>query len=200
MPVCFDRKLAFVHIPKTGGSSVARLLGLDTEEHFYEANYAAYTFNGVTYAPQHLTASLLGTLIPNFSVFTTFCFTRHPYEKVVSEYFWLRRDREARPVRLFWEWRFRRWMKNELARKDMDHKLDQWLYAKDCDHVFSFETMNEQWPSIARVLGAPPEATLPRLLTGRQDSRRIARSLSERSKRIIQDLYPDDFDRLGYTR
>lgn len=200
MPVCFDRKLAFVHIPKTAGSSVASLLGLDTKAHFFEPNYAAYTFDGVTYAPQHLTPALLAELIPNFADFTTFCFTRHPYEKVVSEYFWLRRDYEGRPVRLFMEWRFRRWIERELARKDMDHKLDQWLYAMDCDYVFSVETMNEQWPSIATVLGVSAATKPPRLQIGGQDSHRIARSLSDRTKRIIQEVYPDDFDRLGYAR
>jgi hypothetical protein len=82
----------------------------------------------------------------------------------------------------------------------MDHKLDQWFYAMACDHVFSLETMNEQWPFIAKVLGVSPETKPPRLRTGRQDSRRIARSLSDGTKRIIQELYPDDFDRLGYTR
>ena len=200
MPVCFERKLAFIHIPKTAGSSVTDLLGLDRPECFYERRYDVYTFDGVTFAPQHLTPALLARLIPNFSEFTTFCFTRHPYEKVISEYYWLRKDFAKRPVRLFRERSFCRWIETELARKDMDHKLDQWLYAKDCNHVFSYETMHENWVSIANVLGVPPETRLPRLATGRQNTRRIARSLSERPRRLIQNLYPDDFDRLGYAR
>jgi len=206
MPICSERKLAFVHIPKTAGSSITRLLGMTTRDHFFEVNYNAYEFDGVTYAPQHLTPQLLAELVPDWDSYTTFCFTRHPYTKAVSEYHFLRKDighkrtRFLRKVRVFIEPLFRRWMRRQLALKDMDHKLPQSHYVAGCQHVFKYEELHERWADIARVMGVAVEAELPHVVVGRQDSERIASRLSPKTKALIQELYPDDFEALGYDR
>jgi hypothetical protein len=153
MPVCFDRKLALIHIPKTAGGSLTQALGLQHEENFYAPKYDAYCYEGITYAPQHLTPRLLAQLVPDFDAFTTVCFTRHPYEKVVSEYFWLKRDYERRPVRWYRESRLREWIETSLSKKDMDHKLDQYTYAKDCNLVFSMAHLRQGTAAIERLLG-----------------------------------------------
>jgi hypothetical protein len=43
-------------------------------------------------------------------------------------------------------------------------------------------------------------AKLPRLVVGRQNTERLATKLSSKTKRMIQELYPDDFEPLGYAR
>jgi len=200
MPVCTKRKLAFIHIPKTAGSSVTNLLDMNGRENFFEVNYHAYEFEGVSYAPQHLTPALLETLIPDFGSYTTLCFTRHPYAKVVSEYYWLRKDVDKRKVRVFFEPLFRRWIEKELAKKDMDHKLPQSAYVSGCQHVFKMEELHARWDEIAKVMAVPSSAKLPRLVVGRQNTERIASRLSAKTKMRIQELYPDDFEALGYER
>ena len=200
MPICTKRKLAFIHIPKTAGSSITKLLDMGALENFFEVNYHAYEFDGVSYAPQHLPPSLLGNLVPDFGSYTTFCFTRHPYAKAVSEYHWLRKDVDRRKVRVFFEPLFRRWIRKELAKKDMDHKLPQSVYVKGCQHVFKFEELHERWDEIAKVMGLASSAKLPRLVVGRQNTERIAAGLSPKTKKLIQELYPNDFESLGYDR
>ena len=200
MPICTKRKLAFIHIPKTAGSSITKLLDMGALENFFEVNYHAYEFDGVSYAPQHLPPSLLGSLVPDFGSYTTFCFTRHPYAKAVSEYHWLRKDVDRRKVRVFFEPLFRRWIRKELAKKDMDHKLPQSVYVKGCQHVFKFEELHERWDEIAKVMGLASSAKLPRLVVGRQNTERIAAGLSPKTKKLIQELYPKDFESLGYDR
>lgn len=206
MPICSERKLAFVHIPKTAGSSITRLLGMTTRDHFFEVNYTAYTVDGVTYAPQHLTPALLADLVPDWHQYTTFCFTRHPYAKAVSEYYFLRKDighkrtRIFRKVRVFIEPLFRRWIRRQLALKDMDHKLPQADYVAGCEHVFKYEELHDRWTEIASVMGVSAEAKLPRVVVGRQNSERIASRLSPKTKALLQELYPDDFEALGYAR
>lgn len=206
MPICPDRKLAFMHIPKTAGTSMTRLLGLTEKEHFFEVNYAAYTVDGVTYAPQHLTPDLLAERVLDWDQYTTFCFTRHPYAKAVSEYYFLRKDighrrtRFLRKVRVFSEGLFRRWIQNHMARKDMDHTLPQSRYVSGCQHVFKLEEIQGRWPEIAGIIGVPEEVRLPRLIVDGQNSERIASRLSPRTKALIQSLYPDDFEALGYER
>lgn len=200
MPICTERKLAFIHIPKTAGSSVTKLLDMNGRVNFFEVNYHAYTFDGVTYAPQHLTPALLETLVPEFQTYTTFCFTRHPYAKAVSEYYWLRKDVNKRKVRVFFEPLFRRWIRKELAKKDMDHKLPQADYVRGCQHVFKFEDLHTRWEEIAAVMGVSAESKLPRMVVGRQNTERIAARLSAKTKALIQEVYPDDFESLGYER
>lgn len=200
MPLCSVRKLAFIHIPKTAGSSITKLLDMGKRENFFEVNYRAYVYEGVSYSPQHLTPALLGTLVPEWDSYTTFCFTRHPYAKAVSEYYWLRKDVDKRKVRFFWEPLFRRWIRTQLALKDMDHKLPQSNYTAGCQHVFKFEDLHDKWSEISKVMGVAEDAELPRLVVGRQNSERIAATLSPKTKAMIQELYPDDFEPLGYTR
>ncbi len=198
MPICTKRKLAFIHIPKTAGSSITKLLDMGELENFFEVNYHAYEFDGVSYAPQHLTPALLESLVSDFGSYTTFCFTRHPYAKAVSEYYWLRKDVDRRKVRVFFEPLFRRWIRKELAKKDMDHKLPQSVYVEGCQYVFKFEDLNARWDEITKVMGAAASAKLPRLVVGRQNTERIAAGLSAKTKRLIQELYPNDFEALGY--
>jgi len=200
MPLCSNRKLAFIHIPKTAGSSITKLLDMGKSENFFEVNYRAYVFEGVSYSPQHLTPALLGSLVPEWDSYTTFCFTRHPYAKAVSEYYWLRKDVDKRKVRFFWEPLFRRWIRTQLALKDMDHKLPQSNYTAGCQHVFKFEDLHEKWSEISKVMGVAEDAELPRLVVGRQNSERIAATLSPKTKAMIQELYPEDFEPLGYAR
>lgn len=200
MPICTKRKLAFIHIPKTAGSSITKLLGMGELENFFEVNYHAYEFDGVSYAPQHLTPALLENLVPDFGSYTTFCFTRHPYAKAVSEYYWLRKDVDRRKVRVFFEPLFRRWIRKELAKQDMDHKLPQSTYVECCQHVFKLEDLHARWDEIAEVMGVAASAKLPRLVVGRQNTERIAAGLSPKTKKLIQELYPNDFEALGYDR
>ena len=38
MPVCFDRKIAFIHIPKTAGQSIEDLFEFELDNHHYFGN------------------------------------------------------------------------------------------------------------------------------------------------------------------
>jgi len=86
MPIFEDK--VFIHIPKTGGYSVVRLL----EEN--EVPISVFDDTGKNLinhrSPQHCTyAELieLGHILPDSKVFTI---VRHPYERALSEYFYLK--------------------------------------------------------------------------------------------------------------
>ena len=198
MPIFPPRKVAFIHIPKCAGSSLEHRYNLRKKEFFFEPKKDAYTFDGVSFAPQHLTPALLMELVPNFSEYRTFCITRHPYDKNVSEYFWLHRDGVYRPPQtLRWNQRhFRRWLIEEASRKNMDHLLSQWTYAKDCSHV----TQLKNWPSTS------PSSTVGLAIQERQNwaisdaTRQISlQTVEPKSKDLIFALYRR-FDSLGFER
>ncbi len=85
--ISHDREFVFVHIPKTGGSSIYEALGgndKDDPQHGYCAK--------LNLPLQHLTASELlehEFLSPSqFSRYFKFCFVRNPWDLVVSEWQW----------------------------------------------------------------------------------------------------------------
>lgn len=87
MPYNLNSNLFFLHIPKTGGSSIERCLGLDQLKGGYKFKYIK---NNKTIlcksSPQHLTLDILEDAIENFSNFKHFTIVRNPYDRLVSEY------------------------------------------------------------------------------------------------------------------
>lgn len=84
MPLCNKngQTLLFVHIPKTGGTSV---------NHFLEAN-AVFSLRfkgippGLKCPPQHLEAESLRAILPINSIDGVFSIVRHPENRLVSEF------------------------------------------------------------------------------------------------------------------
>lgn len=87
MPFNLHSNLFFIHIPKTGGSSIERCLSLDQLKGGYKFKY---TKNNKTIqcksSPQHLTLDILEDAIENFQSFKHFTVVRNPYDRLVSEY------------------------------------------------------------------------------------------------------------------
>ena len=201
MPIFPSRKVAFIHIPKCAGSSLEHRYNLRKKEFFFEPKKDAYTFDGVSFAPQHLTPALLMELVPNFSEYRTFCITRHPYDKMVSEYFWLHRDGVYGPPQtLRWNQRhFRRWLIEEASKKNMDHLLSQWTYAKDCTHVIPIEELAKHLPVIDGWFGHSGKTELGHFKRNKA-SKSASKRLNQKSKDLIFALYREDFDSLGFER
>ena len=204
MPIDFDRKQAFIHIPKCGGTTIEARYNLQRKECFFEGKYDAYKINGVNYAPQHLTPQHLSALVTNWSEFNTFCFVRNPLEKMVSEYFQLHTHLYKRPVRFFNEFAFRKWLKAEASQFNMDHTLPQWHYAESCNHIFRLIDMKQTIPLLDEWFDLAPntpvlnkkQAGAHWTWKGKKSNRSIAASLSKSTKRLIQKIYSVDYDHL----
>lgn len=82
MPLFIKNKLVFIHIPKTGGTSIEEEFKNRGDEPLFFSS--EYKINN--HSPQHSTYNELKNwnFIPdNFKVFTII---RHPYERFISEY------------------------------------------------------------------------------------------------------------------
>lgn len=88
MPICFDKKIIFVHIPKTGGQSIESMFDFkEGKQNFFcrienELKTIEYT---------HYTLEMLKKEI-NVNLFFSFSFIRNPYERLVSQYFFRPKD------------------------------------------------------------------------------------------------------------
>jgi len=76
MPIYRDRGLVFVHIPKTGGTTVVDLLGCG-EVWGYDGGYEY----------SHATGLYLSRVV-DLGFYRAVCLVRNPYERLLSEYFW----------------------------------------------------------------------------------------------------------------
>lgn len=199
MPICFDKKIAFIHIPKTGGRSFEEFLDIRQEKNFFSVT-KTYTIDGVTYSPQHLTPALLRPMVPGWESLTTICFTRNPYPRAVSEFFWVHKQAhpEKKPLEVFDEAEFIKWLREDLALKDTDHKIEQVRYTEGCQHVFKIENMDNQLEEIGSALGITIAEPLPRENRNALSTSDIVTSLSGESLEVIRELYAEDFQSLDY--
>lgn len=80
----------FIHIPKTGGTSIEKWLGERGELTYYSPTAPAF----MSVTPQHLTQTDLEGLMGTNSWDFSFTIVRNPYDRIESEYFF-RTDHEA---------------------------------------------------------------------------------------------------------
>ena len=81
MPYNDQLKTVFLHIPKTGGTTVKRLLGI---RQLNSENPVLIP------SPQHLTCALLRVSMGHekYDSYFKFTFVRNPWARLVSDYFW----------------------------------------------------------------------------------------------------------------
>jgi len=87
MPHLSRVPLLFIHIPKTGGTTVEwAMRNLDNNIQFLESARIHPSWQKFGHSPQHCTAQELRELGINLRKYQLFTVVRHPYERVVSEY------------------------------------------------------------------------------------------------------------------
>ena len=91
--ISYKHKCIYVHIPKTGGSSINhQYLPIKVERKHLVGNYKS-RFQPMAWGLQHLRASyILGEVgYDIFSKFFKFSFVRNPWDKLVSQYLYSKR-------------------------------------------------------------------------------------------------------------
>jgi hypothetical protein len=92
MPISHKHKVVFVHIPKTGGTSIESALGIlgidnkGSSKPNKDILFGKYKGKAL----QHLSIREIKKIKNTPSDYFTFSFVRNPYDRIVSEFFWRR--------------------------------------------------------------------------------------------------------------
>ena len=203
MPVDHDRRLLFIHIPKTGGTTILTLLGLWKKERSPELRTLFGDFGSLDL--QHLTLRQAEQFLTaaEFSSYFRFAFVRNPWDRAVSAALWRTRfpGEGVRDLRDYVDWAER---VNRIGpRQPPDcHALPQCAFLDGADgrpgvlNIGRFERYAED---VAAILGrfVPIPGPLPRKLPqlAREQYREYFHGDLETR---VGRLYAEDARRFGY--
>ncbi len=205
MPFIDKSELLFVHIPKTGGSSIEQKFNIhnindevDTGEYFYDLSSDYFLLNYHTYncifASHHFIPKLIKEHNPErYEKYKKFTIIRNPYTRCISEYFF----REHKSY--FDDGEFHNWFKKFCCDNFIcDHYLPQVEYFNeiDYDHVIKFENLENDFNNMCDLYNIPKG--LPLVNSSSINTNDLVDKLSSNSIDAINSRYHRDFTDLGY--
>lgn len=205
MPISHKYKAIFVHIPKTAGTSIEHSLEIiiNSKKLINKPALRSHeTFNieNIKYAPQHFTSKILREheqVKEHWNSYFKFSIIRHPYDRVLSEFFWLNKG-----MKTFDPVKFNKFLNNYYEKIDTDHKLSQYDYLVEdgnvlVDYVGRFEKLGEAFKFLKKKLNL--QTSLPKIQRSHNKPDYV-NSLSQVQKIKIYNIYKNDFEFFGYKK
>ncbi|MCG9973012.1 sulfotransferase family 2 domain-containing protein [Christiangramia crocea] len=162
-------KCIFIHIPKTGGSSINKFLSggvaLNWVAPDYDLLYGWCPERKIHM--QHATPFQLlstGLVTPEqWNTYFKFCFVRNPWERALSDYLWMMKDthiKDSFKNFILKKGRFKRVLLDDSRKAYRGDHLDpQHIFAKpdngDLDYIGRFENFSEEMAKICEILDIP---------------------------------------------
>ena len=199
MVVCYEKKCIFIHIPKTGGSSV--------EQFIKDGGRNSITYIGVqnNRSLHHYTAIELRKDLPIlFRNYYKFSIVRNPYDRLLSEYYWTPIQnvgyKAGKTKREFLQY-VENTVKNQRYFTNIynDHFIPQYNFIYEdnkllVDQLFKFEDL--EW--VSNYLKRRLEISIKFPVINKQNIKK--EGWNNRQKERIYNLYKTDFILLGYDK
>ena len=195
MPFIHEHDLLFVHIPKTGGTSIEKKFNIEKcYDNCYGSEELVFPAKNTIFSQQHYTPDLIKDLYENwFNNYKKFTIVRNPYTRAISEYFF------RNHVSIFDDDLFYTWICNFcITGYILDHALPQsdYFIGAEYDYVLKFESLNDDFKNMCVELGIDPE--LGHHNKSAVDCGNCVEKLSQKSIETINKKYTDDFTNFGY--
>lgn len=206
--ISHDHRCIFVHIPKTGGSSVEDAIwGPDrstrTTDDLWMGAVAPHRNKYQTGGLQHLLATQIRTEVGGdvFDSYYRFAFVRNPWDKAVSQFVYLK----TRPDLLRYMG-LRRWVGFEKYLEAIPNQphvqaYEQWRFLLDddgellVDFVGRFERLSDDFAVVRDQLGI--EADLPHAMRSAKRKPTSA-YYTPRTVDMVAELYARDIEMFDY--
>jgi hypothetical protein len=214
MPISHEHRCLFVHIPKTGGTSIENALGMyfrrnreNVDRLFGSIRSSELKQLGLGSGYlQHLTLSEMHTIHPKwpFGDYFSFSFVRNPWDRMVSSFSkkdsHLLREAQNRGIELE-RLSFEDYVQatGEIAHS---HTRAQVEFVTDAegkvavDFVGRFESLAEDFQEVCRRAGIHKQ--LPHKKKSHRNDRDYRRYYDDATRRIIEERYRRDIELFGY--
>lgn len=193
------RKIIFIHIPKTAGSSIEHLL---RDEGRYELDFIGVRNGRSTH--HYMGIELKMILKDLYPKYYKFSFVRNPYDRLISEYFWCRiKDVGHKFNKTFDE--FLDYVEDVIKNKkffkpiENDHFIPQYsfLFFNNkllVNNIFKYEDIETVAPLIKKRLKIKTQ------LQHLNKSVKNEITLTQEQKDRIYNLYKIDFETFNYEK
>lgn len=201
------RNILFVHVPKTGGSSIERV--------FRESGYRVLYLDGKVgpdsvnhlrrCTPQHMHADMLHTnfRLGNFDL--SFMMVRDPLTRFKSEYIWRNRKSlkaiDAESVDSWGAKAFRKYERDSFLFDN--HLRPQVEFYVPGGNVYYFERgMQFAVDDLNQRFGLGLKQEIPRLRDGQKETGYSSKDVvvSPKMEQTVKNFYSDDYLRFGYPK
>ena len=188
MPISHEHKAIFVHIPKTGGQSVSKMLGIKkTKDNYYHYD-----------SKQERTHYTIH-MIPELDYYK-FTFVRNPYTRIVSEYHHRMKNlnvyHEPTENKMsFVEYcniLYDRWESIKYAEHfTKSHVIPQYMFVSITMDIYKFEDFDNECKRLCDRLGIVRK--VPKINVSDYTSEH-----TEETIQITNRLYKKDFEQFNY--
>lgn len=194
MPIRFDKKICFVHIPKTGGSTIEKLFDIK--------NLWGTDQNGLF--RQHYTISEISKFV-DLADYKIFSIVRNPWERAISAYFQKFNPASDPQLRKiigdldFKEWlhKLRKIVDEEQYIGTMVHFRPQSDFVDERVKIFRFENFENTINNIENYLNFCP--SYPIINTNKTSHSHYSEYYDEESILLLEEIYKKDIEKFGYT-
>ena len=199
MVVCHIRKIIFIHIPKTAGSSIEHLL---RDEGKYELDFIGVRNGRSTH--HYMGIELKMILKELYPAYYKFSFVRNHYDRLISEYFWCRINNVGHKFNKTFD-EFLDYVEDIIKNKkffkpiENDHFIPQYsfLFFNNkliVNNIFKYEDIETVGPLIKKRL---------KIKTSLQHLNKSVKNeitLTQDQKDRIYNLYKIDFETFNYDK
>ena len=208
MLLSLKHKFVFIHIPKTGGTSIRQVLeeySDDIRPHLTKrakAEAAKLEASGLSVGFTHSTLNFAANILDvDLSKFIVVCVVRNPVDRMVSYYKYLRhKDKEHRLHSLAKSLSFDHFVENFILDRGNDTRTQFSYFAPNIDltvkghAVLRYENLESDFAQMQTSLGMP-SVRLPRL--NQSSTEEVVMSNSH--KQYLMDFEAQTVELMGYV-
>lgn len=198
MPISHEKKIVFIHIPKTGGSSIEKFLKIYGHNNMGSNKiYDPLIMFGK--GSQHYSyEKILENSEKDVSEYFSFCFVRNPWDRIVSEFFWRQKHNGFREETSFRDFIY---LIKESNIKFKPHFIDQKSFICGendkilVDFVGRFENFQQDFEHVCKKNDLKIERAPYK---NKSERKHYKEYYDEETMQVVYDMYQNDIDFFNY--
>jgi hypothetical protein len=218
MPISYDHKILFIHVPKCAGTSVEGILNCKDEDKFYTESLTSRTlaslpinsFTGREYRicasknKQHYTYRELIKILPKNIIedFEKIAIVRNPYDRLVSEYYYSAYSIKSHKnfeafvkTALKLDLYTRNWLYDGHLETQTSYLINEQKNFNSINKIFKFEEINTCFDYLNKIIG---KVCRPHLRAA-SNRKPYSEYYTSELKEIVYNFYKDDFTNFNYS-